>query len=132
MEHMILGVKAAVRVLIDDVPDGVERAVAEELLHDHDQTRREVEGILGFGEDVAGETKKGSPPLQEMRRPFAGSSVRHFVHRFCCTRIIALVRFVDAHCFFRGEFSATILAFFFFFFWLLCVCVCVCVFVCLY
>lgn len=57
-EHMILGVKAAVRVLIDDVPDGVERTMAEELLHDQEESRRKVEGALGFAEDVSGE--KGS------------------------------------------------------------------------
>ena len=55
-EHMILGVKAAVRVLIDDVPDGVERAMAEELLHDQEECRRKVEVALGFAEDVARET----------------------------------------------------------------------------
>eukprot|EP00903_Cladosiphon_okamuranus_P008980 g8591.t1 len=52
-EHMILGVKAAVRVLIDDVPDGVERAMAEELLHDQEESRRKMEVVLGFEEDIA-------------------------------------------------------------------------------
>lgn len=52
VEHLILGVKAAVRVLIDDVPDGVERAMAEELLHDQEESRRKMEEALGFSEDV--------------------------------------------------------------------------------
>lgn len=52
-EHIILGVKMAVRVLIDDVPDGVERAMAEELLHDQEESRRKAEVALGFTDDVA-------------------------------------------------------------------------------
>lgn len=57
VEHLILGAKAAVRVLIDDVPDGVERAMAEELLHDQEESRRKMEEALGFSEDVP--RKKG-------------------------------------------------------------------------
>lgn len=76
MEHMILGLKAVVRVLIDDVPDGVERAIAEELLHDQDETRRKVESALGLEEDVDGESKgrySKNPTL-----PIAYYTRRHF------------------------------------------------------
>ena len=51
-EHIILGIKASVRVLIDDMPDGVEKAMAEELLHVHEESRRRVEGMFRLGEDV--------------------------------------------------------------------------------
>lgn len=61
-EHMILGVKATVRILIDDVPDGVEKAMAEELLHDQEESRRKVEDALGFSEDVACETNRQRLP----------------------------------------------------------------------
>lgn len=66
VEHMILGLKTVVRMLIDDVPDGVERAMAEELLHDQDETRRKVEGALGLEEDVEGETSKNLTLLYTM------------------------------------------------------------------
>lgn len=55
---MLLGLKAVVRMLIDDVPDGVERAMAEELLHDQDETRRKVESAIGLKEDVEGEIER--------------------------------------------------------------------------
>lgn len=47
--------KFFVGVMIDDVPDGVERLVAHELLSSHEESRRNLENALGFQEDVAGE-----------------------------------------------------------------------------
>lgn len=61
VEHVILGIKAAVGVLIDDVPDGVERAMAQEMLRSHEGSRRSVEKALGFDEDVPGELRPGKP-----------------------------------------------------------------------
>lgn len=63
-EHVILGVKAGVRVLIDEVPDSVERAMAQEMLRDHEESRRMVEGQLGFDEDIPGECTRGDITFQ--------------------------------------------------------------------
>lgn len=56
-EHMILGMKFVVRALIDEVPDGVERLMAHELLSSHEDRRLKVEGALGFQEDIAGKSQ---------------------------------------------------------------------------
>lgn len=66
-EHIILGVKASLRVLIDEMPDGVEKAMAEELLHVHEESRRRAEGIFHIGEDVKCEREHEGKHNEDIR-----------------------------------------------------------------
>ncbi|CAM9672917.1 unnamed protein product, partial [Choristocarpus tenellus] len=52
VEHIILGLKAGMGMMIDDVPDGVERSMAEEMLADQETSRKTMQEELGIGDDV--------------------------------------------------------------------------------
>ena len=65
--HIILGVKASLRVLIDEMPDGVEKAMAEELLHVHEESRCRAEGLFRIGEDVKCEREHEGKQNERMR-----------------------------------------------------------------